>query len=80
MYRLLSDGVNSIRELGTDRSFYKFSPDFPQKVRDLKPQCVVYLIAQVYCSGSFDLFLLPLGLPRRLTSAIHLGGRPRRFP
>jgi hypothetical protein len=34
-------------------------------------------INRVYSVGSF---LLPFGLPRRLTSAIHLGGRPRRFP
>jgi hypothetical protein len=26
------------------------------------------------------LFLLPFGLPRRLISVIHFGGRPRRFP
>jgi hypothetical protein len=30
--------------------------------------------------SSFGLFLLPFGLPRRFTSASHLGGLPRLFP
>jgi len=52
--------------------------DLVDFVGQAKQNQIANLFGLLY--AALGLFLLPFGLPRRLTSVSHFGGRPRRRP